>query len=91
MSAIAVDVSFARLGHRSAWPLVAGIVFAITFFPIEALWAKMLTGSVWPLIPVLTAFFLALPVSPVGAMAGEWLGQRIAAKWSEPYLKRSST
>jgi len=84
-SAVAADVVFARWGHRpaSAWPWVAGLVFAITFFPIEAVWSRSLTGLMWPLIPALTAFCLALPASLVGAMAGEWLGHTIAAKGEE--------
>ncbi len=79
VAAIVLDVIFARLGRRSAaaWPLLAGCAFAFAFFPIEAVWAQTLTGLAWPLIPALTAFFLALPVSLIGAMAGDWLGQRI--------------
>jgi len=77
-SAIVLDIAFARFGARSLWPVLAGLLFAITFFPVEALWAQMLTGSSWPLIPALTAFFLALPAALLGAMAGEWLGQSIA-------------
>jgi hypothetical protein len=77
-SALVLDLVFARFNHRSLWPVWAGVLFAITFFPIEAVWAQWLTGSSWPLIPTLTAFFLALPVATIGAIAGEWLGQAIS-------------
>jgi hypothetical protein len=77
VSAIVNDLLFARLGQRSIWPVIAGLAFAIAFFPIEALWARTLTGFDWPLIPALTALGLALPASLIGAMAGEWLGRTI--------------
>ncbi len=83
--AVALDVLFTRWGNRSFWPLIAGIAFPLVFFPAEALWFHLLAGSApwWPLIPAVTAFFLAWPVSLAGAITGEWLGQRLVTSFAD--------
>jgi hypothetical protein len=77
--ALVLDLLFARWGRRSFWPLIAGVAFPLVFFPAEAIWFHFLNGAPewWQLIPAITAFFLALPVSLAGAITGEWLGQQI--------------
>ncbi len=83
--AIILDLLFARWGSRTFWPLIAGVVFPIVFFPAEAVWFHILNGTAewWQLIPAVTAFFLALPVSLAGAITGEWLGQRLVTDFAD--------